>query len=209
IGKGFAIGAAALTVLALFAAFTEAAALSAINLMNPMIFIGLLIGGTLPYVFAALTMHAVGRAASVMVGEVRKQCQVRGDGARCVGIATGAAIHETMLPGFIAVATPVAVGFLFGSEVLGGLLVGSLVSGVLLAFSMANSGGAWNNARKYIEAGNLGGKGSESHKAALVGNTVGDSCKDASGPSINVLLKLMAIVSVLTVGLYSVNGLLG
>jgi len=218
IGNGFAIGSAALTALALFTAFSEGAALSVINLMNPLALIGLLIGGALPYVFAALTMRAVGHAASVMVGEVRRQCKetkgsvsgrMQGEGTRCVGVAAGAAMYATMFPGFIAIAIPVAAGFLFGSEALGGLLVGSLVSGALLALSMMHSGGAWNNARKYIEAGNLGGKGSESHKATLVGNTVGSFFKDASGPSVSAFLKLMTIVSLLTVGFYSVNGLLG
>ena len=218
IGKGFAIGSAALTALALFAAFSEAAALPAINLMNPMTLIGLLIGGTLPYIFSAMTMNAVGRAAFAMIEEVRRQFKeikglmqgkAQGDSARCVSIATSAAIHEMMLPGLIAVSTPVLIGLLLGSEALGGLLAGSLVSGVLLAISMANSGGAWDNAKKYIEAGNLGGKGSAPHKAAVVGDTVGDPFKDTSGPSINILVKLMTIVSVLTVGLYSTNGLLG
>lgn len=211
IGKGFAIGSAALTALALFAAFSEAANLSAINLMNPYTLIGLLIGGTLPYVFSAMTMNAVGRAAFAMIEEVRRQFKeikglmkgtAEGDPARCVAIATQAAIKEMMIPGLIAVSSPVLVGLFLGAEALGGLLAGSLVSGVLLAISMANSGGAWDNAKKYIEAGNLGGKGSEAHKAAVVGDTVGDPFKDTSGPSINILVKLMTIVSVLTVTLY-------
>ncbi|PIQ76098.1 sodium-translocating pyrophosphatase [Candidatus Peregrinibacteria bacterium CG10_big_fil_rev_8_21_14_0_10_49_24] len=218
IGKGFAIGSAALTALALFAAFSESAALSSINIMNPMTLIGLLLGGTLPYIFSSMTMNAVGRAAFAMIEEVRRQFKetkglmegkVQGDSARCVSIATAAAIREMMLPGLIAVSTPIVVGLLLGTEALGGLLAGSLVSGVLLAISMANSGGAWDNAKKYIEAGNLGGKGSETHKAAVVGDTVGDPFKDTSGPSINILVKLMTIVSVLTVGLYSATGLLG
>ncbi|MBT3293196.1 sodium-translocating pyrophosphatase [Candidatus Peregrinibacteria bacterium] len=218
IGKGFAIGSAALTALALFAAFSEAAALTSINLMNPMTLIGLLIGGTLPYVFSSMTMNAVGRAAFAMIEEVRRQFKeieglmegkAEGDSARCVSIATDAAIKEMMLPGFLAVATPIAVGFVLGTEALGGLLAGALVSGILLAISMANSGGAWDNAKKYIEAGNLGGKGSDTHKAAVVGDTVGDPFKDTSGPSINILVKLMTIVSVLTVGLYSAGGLFG
>ncbi len=218
IGKGFAIGSAALTALALFSAFAEAANLQSINLMNPYTLIGLLIGGTLPYVFSAMTMNAVGRAAFSMIEEVRRQFKeikglmqgkAQGDSAKCVDIATAAAIREMMLPGFIAVISPVLVGYLLGAEALGGLLAGSLVSGVLLAISMANSGGAWDNAKKYIEAGNLGGKGSDSHKAAVVGDTVGDPFKDTSGPSINILVKLMTIVSVLTVSLYSATGLLG
>lgn len=218
IGKGFAIGSAALTALALFSAFSESAGLEAINLMNPNTLIGLLIGGTLPYVFSAMTMNAVGRAAFSMIEEVRRQFKeikglmqgkAEGDTARCVDIATSAAIREMMIPGVIAVASPVLVGYLLGTEALGGLLAGALVSGVLLAISMANSGGAWDNAKKYIEAGNLGGKGSDPHKAAVVGDTVGDPFKDTSGPSINILVKLMTIVSVLTVSLYTATGLLG
>ena len=218
IGKGFAIGSAALTALALFSAYSAEAALTSINLTNPMTLIGLLIGGTLPYVFSAMTMNAVGRAAFAMIEEVRRQFKeikglmegkAEGDTARCVSIATSAAIREMMIPGLIAVLSPVVVGVLLGTEALGGLLAGALVSGVLLAISMANSGGAWDNAKKYIEAGNLGGKGSEPHKASVVGDTVGDPFKDTSGPSINILVKLMTIVSVLTVGLYSANGLIG
>ncbi|MCK5015859.1 MAG: sodium-translocating pyrophosphatase, partial [Candidatus Peribacteraceae bacterium] len=218
IGKGFAIGSATLTALALFSAFSESAGLSSINLMNPMTLIGLLLGGVLPYVFSSMTMSAVGRAAFAMIEEVRRQFKeikglmegkAEGDSARCVAIATDAAIKEMMLPGLIAVASPIVVGFVLGTEALGGMLAGSLVSGVLLAVSMANSGGAWDNAKKYIEAGNLGGKGSECHKAAVVGDTVGDPFKDTSGPSINILIKLMTIVSVLTVGLYSAQGIIG
>lgn len=218
IGKGFAIGSAALTALALFSAFTTAAGLSAINLMNPNALIGLLIGGTLPYLFSAMTMNAVSRAAFSMIEEVRRQFReikglmegtAEGDTARCVSIATSAAIREMMLPGLMAVAAPIVVGYLLGTEALGGLLAGSLVCGVLMAISMANSGGAWDNAKKYIESGNLGGKGSDSHKAAVVGDTVGDPFKDTSGPAINILVKLMTIVSVLTVGLYTAHGLIG
>ncbi len=216
IGKGFAIGSAALTALALFAAFSEAANLEAINLMNPLTLVGLLLGGTLPFMFSAMTMKAVGRAAFKMIEEVRRQFktikglmagEAEADSAKCVSIATGAAIKEMMIPGLMAVASPVIVGLVLGSEALGGLLAGALVSGVLLAISMANSGGAWDNAKKYIEAGNLGGKGSDCHKAAVVGDTVGDPFKDTSGPSINILVKLMTIVSVLTVGLYTASGL--
>ena len=218
IGKGFAIGSAALTALALFSAFSEEAALTSINLMNPMTLIGLLLGGTLPYIFSAMTMNAVGRAAFAMIEEVRRQFKeikglmegtAEGDSARCVSIATSAAIKEMIIPGVIAIAAPVTVGFVLGTEALGGLLAGALVSGVLLAISMANSGGAWDNAKKYIEAGNLGGKGSDCHKAAVVGDTVGDPFKDTSGPSINILVKLMTIVSVLTVSLYTTNGWIG
>jgi len=218
IGKGFAIGSAALTALAFFSVFSEQANLQTINLMNPNTLIGLLIGGTLPYVFSALTMNAVGRAAFSMIEEVRRQFReikglmegkAEGDSARCIDIATSAAIKEMTLPGIIAVSAPIIIGLLLGAEALGGMLAGALVSGVLLAISMANSGGAWDNAKKYIEAGNLGGKGSETHKAAVVGDTVGDPFKDTSGPSINILVKLMTIVSVLTVSLYSATGLIG
>ncbi len=217
IGKGFAIGSAALTALALFSAFSTATGLDSINLMNPLTLIGLLIGGVLPFVFSALTMSAVGRAAFAMIEEVRRQFKeipglmegtAQGDPARCVSIATGAAIREMVVPGILAVVSPVLIGIVLGTEALGGLLAGSLLAGVLLAISMANSGGAWDNAKKYIEAGNLGGKGSDTHKAAVVGDTVGDPFKDTSGPSINILVKLMSIVSVLTVGLYTAQGLL-
>jgi len=163
-------------------------------------------------------MNAVGRAAFSMIEEVRRQLReikglmegkAEGDSARCIDIATSAAIKEMTLPGIIAVSAPIIIGLLLGAEALGGMLAGALVSGVLLAISMANSGGAWDNAKKYIEAGNLGGKGSETHKAAVVGDTVGDPFKDTSGPSINILVKLMTIVSVLTVSLYSATGLIG
>ena len=216
IGKGFAIGSAALTALALFAAFSEKAGLDIINLRNPMTLIGLFIGGTLPFIFSAMTMNAVGRAAFRMIEEVRRQFReikglmqgkAEGDPARCVSIATGAAIKEMMIPGLLAIISPVAIGLLLGTQALGGLLAGSLLVGVLLAISMANSGGAWDNAKKYIEVGNLGGKGSDTHKAAVVGDTVGDPFKDTSGPSINILIKLMTIVSVLTAGLYTATGL--
>ncbi len=218
IGKGFAIGSAALTALALFSAYSTATGLSAINLMNPLTLIGLLLGGVLPFVFSALTMNAVGRAAFAMIEEVRRQFReikglmagtAEGDPATCVSIATAAAIREMILPGILAVLSPVLVGLLLGTEALGGLLAGSLLSGVLLAISMANSGGAWDNAKKFIEAGAFGGKGSETHKAAVVGDTVGDPFKDTSGPSINILVKLMSIVAVLTVALYSATGWIG
>ena len=218
IGKGFAIGSAALTSLALLSAFSASAGLESINLMNPYTLIGLLLGGTLPYVFSALTMKAVGRAAYAIIEEVRRQFrEIKGlmegkaepDAARCVDIVTASALKEMMIPGVIAVASPVLIGYLLGTEALGGMLMGALVSGLLLAISMANSGGAWDNAKKYIEAGNLGGKGSDSHMAAIVGDTVGDPFKDTSGPSINILVKLMTIVSVLTVSLYSATGLIG
>lgn len=218
IGKGFAIGSAALTALALFSAYSTATGLEAINLMNPLTLIGLFIGGILPFIFSALTMNAVGRAAFSMIEEVRRQFKeipglmagtAQGDPARCVSIATAAAIREMIIPGILAVVSPVIVGVVLGTEALGGLLAGSLLSGVLLAIAMANSGGAWDNAKKYIEAGNFGGKGSETHKAAVVGDTVGDPFKDTSGPSINILVKLMSIVAVLTVSLYTAAGLIG
>ena len=218
IGKGFAIGSAALTALALLSAFASSAGLDSINLMNPNTLIGLLLGGTLPYIFSALTMNAVGRAAYSVIEEVRRQFkEIKGlmagtaqpDAARCVDIVTASALKEMMIPGIIAVVSPVAIGYVLGTEALGGMLAGALVSGVLLAISMANSGGAWDNAKKYIEAGNLGGKGSDAHKAAVVGDTVGDPFKDTSGPSINILVKLMTVVSVLTVSLYSATGLIG
>ena len=211
IGKGFAIGSAALTALALFAAFTAAANITSINISNPMVMIGLLIGGVLPFWFSAMTMRAVGRAAFKMIEEVRRQFKtIKGimqgkkkpDYARCVDISTQAALKEMVIPGIVAIAAPIAVGVLLGTEALGGLLAGALVTGVLLAISMANSGGAWDNAKKFIESGKLGGKGSDSHKAAVVGDTVGDPFKDTSGPSLNILIKLMSIVSLVFVPLF-------
>jgi K(+)-stimulated pyrophosphate-energized sodium pump len=206
IGKGFAIGSAALTALALFSAYTAAVGLQeqGINLVNPMVVIGLFIGGTLPFVVAALTMTAVGRAAAGMVTEVRRQFkeipglmegEAKPDSARCVDISTRAALREMILPGTLAIIAPVLVGSLLGVEALGGLLAGATLTGVLMALYMANAGGAWDNAKKYIEAGALGGKGSEPHKAAVVGDTVGDPFKDTSGPSMNILIKLMSVVS--------------
>jgi K(+)-stimulated pyrophosphate-energized sodium pump len=206
IGKGFAIGSAALTALALFSAYSSAVGLqeTGLNLVSPMVVIGLFIGGTLPFVIAALTMTAVGRAASGMVEEVRRQFReiaglmegkAKPDSARCVDISTRAALREMVLPGLIAVIAPVVVGLLLGVEALGGLLAGATLSGLMLALYMANAGGAWDNAKKYIERGALGGKGSESHKAAVVGDTVGDPFKDTSGPSMNILIKLMSVVS--------------
>jgi K(+)-stimulated pyrophosphate-energized sodium pump len=206
IGKGFAIGSAALTALALFSAYSSAVGLqeTGINLVNPMVVIGLFIGGTLPFVIAALTMTAVGRAASGMVTEVRRQFKeiaglmegtAKPDSARCVDISTRAALREMVLPGLIAIVAPVLVGSLLGVEALGGMLAGATLTGVLMALYMANAGGAWDNAKKYIEAGALGGKGSEPHKAAVVGDTVGDPFKDTSGPSMNILIKLMSVVS--------------
>ncbi len=204
IGKGFAIGSAALTALALFSAYSQTVGLEAINLTEATVVIGLLIGGVTPYVLASITMNAVGRAAFKMVNEVRRQFReipglmegkAEADSARCVAIATSGALNEMILPGLLAIATPVAIGFILGAETLGGFLGGATLSGVLLAIMMSNGGGAWDNAKKYIEAGNLGGKGSDAHKAAVVGDTVGDPFKDTSGPSMNILIKLMSIVS--------------
>ncbi len=211
IGKGFAIGVAGFMCLALFAAFKTEAGLVSIDASKPQTMIGILIGGMLPFLFSSLTMRAVGRAAMDMVHEVRRQFKeikglmqgkAEGDAARCVAISTNAAIREMMLPGLIAICSPVLTGLILGTEALGGLLVGALVTSIMLGTSMANSGGAWDNAKKYIEAGHLGGKGSDAHKAAVVGDTVGDPFKDTSGPSLNILVKLMSIVSLVTVGLY-------
>jgi K(+)-stimulated pyrophosphate-energized sodium pump len=208
IGKGFAIGSAALTALALFSAFATAVTpegqVLSLDLVNPIVVIGLFIGGTLPFVMGALTMTAVGRAAAGMVEEVRRQFReipglmegtAKPDSARCVDISTKAALREMILPGVIAVAAPVLVGSTLGVQALGGLLGGATLSGVLLALFMANAGGAWDNAKKYIEGGAHGGKGSDPHKAAVVGDTVGDPFKDTSGPSMNILIKLMSVVS--------------
>jgi K(+)-stimulated pyrophosphate-energized sodium pump len=205
IGKGFAIGSAALTALALFSAYATAVGLqvTGLNILDPQVTIGLLIGGTLPFFIAALTMTAVGRAAAGMVEEVRRQFReipgimegtTKPDSARCVDISTKAALREMILPGTVAVLAPVIVGY-FSILALGGMLAGATVTGVLLALFMANAGGAWDNAKKYIEAGAYGGKGSEPHKAAVVGDTVGDPFKDTSGPSLNILIKLMSVVA--------------
>ena len=204
-GKGFAIGSAVLTALALMATYTQTTGISSVDLLNYKVLIGLLIGSLMPFVFSALTMGAVGKAAMEMVEEVRRQFRempgiMKGtekpDSNRAVDIATQGAIKEMMIPGIIAIATPIIVGIVLKAEALGGLLIGSIGSGALLALMMANAGGAWDNAKKYIEMGNSGGKGSDAHKAAVVGDTVGDPFKDTSGPSINILLKLMAIVAV-------------
>ena len=210
IGKGFAIGSAALTALALFSTYTTTVKLDNISLTNPMVVIGVLIGGFLPFLFSSFAMTAVGAAAFDMIQEVRRQFKtIKGlmkgkaeaDHARCVDIATRAALKKMIVPGLLAVLAPLAVGFILGPEALGGLLAGSLGSGVVLAIMMANSGGAWDNAKKYIESGKFGGKGSDPHKAAVVGDTVGDPFKDTAGPSINILLKLMTIVSLVFVPL--------
>lgn len=211
IGKGFAIGSAALTALALFAAYTRAVGLTTIDLINSNVIIGLFIGGLLPFLIAALTMTAVGKAAFAMVQEVRRQFkEIKGlmegtakpDSERCVSIAATSAIKEMIVPGVLAVLAPIIVGILLGKEALGGLLVGSTLTGVMLALMMANGGGAWDNAKKFIEGGELGGKGSDAHKAAVVGDTVGDPFKDTSGPSMNILIKLMAIVSLVLAPLF-------
>ncbi|MFQ5739260.1 MAG: sodium-translocating pyrophosphatase [Acidobacteriota bacterium] len=204
IGKGFAIGSAALTALALFSAFSQTVGLEVLDLIDPKVVVGFFVGGILPFFLGDLTMSAVGRAAFKMVEEVRRQFReidglmegtAKPDTARCVDISTQAALREMVLPGLVAVAAPVLVGFLLGPESLGGMLAGATLTGVLLALFMANAGGAWDNAKKMIEAGFLGGKGSEAHKAAVVGDTVGDPFKDTSGPSMNILIKLMSIVS--------------
>ncbi|HJK68012.1 MAG TPA: sodium-translocating pyrophosphatase [Methanocorpusculum sp.] len=208
IGKGFAIGSAALTALALFSAYATAVGLEAIDLLNTNVFIGILIGGMLPFLFSALTMTAVGQAAQKIVIEVRRQFkEIKGlmegtaepDYTSAIAIATDSAIHKMILPGVIAIVAPIIVGLVLGPLALGGLLVGSLVAGVLLALTMANSGGAWDNAKKYIEIGNYGGKGSDAHKAAVVGDTVGDPFKDTSGPALNILIKLMSMIALVFV----------
>ncbi len=217
-GKGFAIGSAALTALALFASYSQAVGLTTIDCLNPKVIVGLLVGGMLPFLFSAFTMESVGKTANKMIVEVRNQFKTipgilegtgKPDYKRCVEISTAAALKEMMLPGVMAVAMPLVIGILLGTEALGGLLVGSLVSGVMLAIFMSNSGGAWDNAKKYIEEGTHGGKGSDAHKAAVVGDTVGDPFKDTSGPSINILIKLMTIVSLVFASLFvSIGGLL-
>jgi K(+)-stimulated pyrophosphate-energized sodium pump len=205
-GKGFAIGSAALTALALFAAYTSAVGLAGLDLINPKVVIGLFVGGVMPFFVAASTMTAVGRAAQGMVEEVRRQFReipgllegkpgVKPDSARCVDISTRAALREMILPGVVAVVLPVVVGATLGTAALGGLLAGATVTGVMMALFMANAGGAWDNAKKLIEGGKHGGKGSEPHKAAVVGDTVGDPFKDTSGPAMNILIKLMSVVS--------------
>ncbi len=210
IGKGFAIGSAVLTALALFSAFTEAANLKVISITNPLVVIGLFIGGVLPFLFSAMTMKSVGKAAFDMIEEVRRQFKtIKGimkgtakpDYAKCVDISTRSAIKQMIMPGLIAVLSPLIVGFIFGLTALGGMLAGALITGSLIAITMANSGGAWDNAKKHIEQGNHGGKGSHSHKSAIVGDTVGDPFKDTAGPSINILIKLMTIVSLIIVPL--------
>lgn len=204
IGKGFAIGSAALTALALFASYAQTVKLSSINILNPITLTGLFIGAMLPFLFGALTMESVGKAANEMIQEVRRQFKTipgimegtgKPDYKKCVDISTAAALKEMVLPGLLAIVVPITVGMLLGAEALGGLISGALVTGVLVAILMANSGGAWDNAKKFIETGMHGGKGSDAHKAAVTGDTVGDPFKDTSGPAMNILIKLMTIVS--------------
>ena len=212
IGKGFAICSAALTSLALFVSYAQVMHLESIDLLSPIVIIGLFIGAMLPFVFSALTMNSVGRAANEMVQEVRRQFRedpgiMKGtskpDYTRCVNISTQAALKEMVAPGLMAIIVPVLVGKVFGAQCLAGLLAGALASGVMMAIMMSNAGGAWDNAKKYVEEGNFGGKGSETHKAAVVGDTVGDPFKDTSGPSINILIKLMTIVSLVCAPLFA------
>ena len=217
-GKGFAIGSAALTALALFVSYAQAVGLKAINLLDYRVIIGIFIGGMLTFLFSAFTMESVSKAAYKMIEEVRRQFrekpgimkgEEKPDYTSCVAISTTAALHEMLLPGVMAVVVPLIVGIVLGVESLGGLLSGALVTGVLMAIFMSNAGGAWDNAKKYIETGHHGGKGSEAHKAAVVGDTVGDPFKDTSGPSINILIKLMTIVSLVFAPLFlSIGGLL-
>lgn len=217
-GKGFAIGSAALTALALFVSYAEAVQLKTIDILNSRVIIGLFIGGMLPFLFSAMTMESVSKAAYQMIEEVRRQFKTmpgimegtqKPDYKSCVAISTTAALKEMLVPGIMAVLSPLAVGILLGPDALGGLLAGALVTGVMMAIFMSNAGGAWDNAKKYIEDGHHGGKGSEAHKAAVVGDTVGDPFKDTSGPSINILIKLMTIVSLVFAPLFlSIGGLL-
>jgi K(+)-stimulated pyrophosphate-energized sodium pump len=203
-GKGLAIGSAALTALALFAAYAQAVNLSVIDLNNPKVMVGLFIGGMLPFLFSALTIQAVGRSAQSMIDEVRRQFRevpgiLEGTGRpeyeKCVDISTAAALKEMVIPGLLAVVMPLVIGYSLGAEALGGLLGGAITTGVMLAIFMSNAGGAWDNAKKYIEEGHFGGKGTENHAAAVVGDTVGDPFKDTSGPSLNILIKLMSVVA--------------
>jgi K(+)-stimulated pyrophosphate-energized sodium pump len=212
IGKGLAIGSAALTALALFVAYAAAVKLNAIDLKDPHVMVGLFIGGMLPFLFSALAIQAVGRAAKAMIDEVRRQFRTipgimegtaRPEYERCVDISTGAALREMVIPGLLAVLAPVVVGLGLGAHALGGLLAGSIVTGVMLAIFMANAGGAWDNAKKFIEEGNLGGKRSPAHSAAVTGDTVGDPFKDTAGPSLNILIKLMSVVALVLAPLFS------
>jgi K(+)-stimulated pyrophosphate-energized sodium pump len=211
IGKGFAIGSAALTALALFLAYTQKVGLSVLDVMKPSVVVGLFIGGMLPFLFSALTMRSVGKGASLVVTEVRRQFReipgllqgrVKPDYNRCIGICTTGALRNMAPPALLAVVAPIAVGLIIGPEALGGLLAGAIVTGLLLAITLANSGGAWDNAKKYIEEGRLGGKGSDTHAASVIGDTVGDPFKDTSGPSLNILIKLMSMAALLFASLF-------
>jgi K(+)-stimulated pyrophosphate-energized sodium pump len=215
IGKGFAIGSAALTALALTAAFLTRAQSASINMLDPIVMAGLFVGAALPFAFSAMTMRSVGKAAFAMIEEVRRQFRTipgllegtaKPDYSTCVDISTQASLKEMMAPGLMVIITPLLAGWFFGVQMLAGLLIGSLIVGVMLAISMANSGGAWDNAKKYIETGQLGGKGSDTHKAAVVGDTVGDPFKDTSGPALNILIKLMAIISLVFVPFFMEKG---
>lgn len=206
IGKGFCIGSAAFTALAMIVAFAEAAELETISLLEPGVLVALLFGAMLPFYFTALTIRSVGRAANKMIEHVREQFArdpgilagtSKPDYAECVDISTKAALKEMVMPGLIAIISPVLTGILVGTQGLGGMLLGALVSAIMLAVFMANAGGAWDNAKKYIESGQFGGKGSESHKAAVTGDTVGDPFKDTAGPAMDILIKLMSVISLI------------
>jgi K(+)-stimulated pyrophosphate-energized sodium pump len=207
-GKGFAIGSALLAALAMFSAYAQEAHLTSLNILDPFILVGMFIGATMPFVISAMTMRSVSQAALKMVFEVRRQFKeipglmegkAEPDYKQCVAISTQAALKEMILPGVLTVALPIIIRFSLGKAALGGMLVGATVVGVLLALMMTNGGGVWDNAKKYIEAGNLGGKGSDAHKSAVIGDTVGDPFKDTSGPSLNILIKLMSIISLFLV----------
>jgi K(+)-stimulated pyrophosphate-energized sodium pump len=207
-GKGFAIGSATLTALALFASYIQVTGISMVDLNDPNVFVGALVGAMLPFLFSALTMKAVGDSANIMVNEVRRQFKVipglmegkaEPDYAKCVEIATGGALKKMTLPSLLAVFSPIIIYFLLGKVAVAGTLAGTTVAGVMLAIFMSNSGGAWDNAKKYIETGKYGGKGSMAHKASVIGDTVGDPFKDTAGPAINILIKLMSIVSIVVI----------
>jgi K(+)-stimulated pyrophosphate-energized sodium pump len=220
-GKGFAIGAAALTALALMLSYTQVVGLEGINLLEPAVIAGLFLGVLMPAIFCALTLNAVGRTSFAIINEVRRQFReikglregeegVRPEYSKCVDICTKAALKEMIAPGLLTVAAPIAVGFLLGPMALGGFLIGAVATGFLIAIMMANAGGSWDNAKKWIETGQYGGKGSDAHKAAVVGDTVGDPFKDTSGPSLNIMIKLMSIIAlVLAPVLKGVTGILG
>lgn len=211
IGKGFAIGSAALTALALFSAYCKSVGLETISITDPIVVAGMFIGGLLPYLFSSLAINAVGKTAFLMIEEVRRQFReipglkegkAKPDSAKCIDISTKGALKEMILPGLLAIISPIAVGIVLGPEALGGMLIGALLVGVLLAIQMANSGGAWDNAKKYIEMGNYGGKGTKVHEAAVIGDTVGDPLKDTAGPSMNILIKVMSIVALVFAPLF-------